>query len=446
MENPISPLDIDLVRYNIALQSSLPDLLNLCSTDVKFALVCQDDYFWRLKYEQDYPGQSLYPGETGRSSYMIRHRLRPFGYYPDDEDKLLYITYDQEDDYYEIALAEPGIFVNQDTVVDPEYVFMAWQRDNITHGKLYGVPVLDIIMNSNDPIKFASELLVLFGLNRLNITFSESIDLLFLIMGSGEGWRYFFDEDRAGEKEGEEGGGEEDEDRGRGEEEDEDRGGRGDELQPEGLTNLERVSLLSSLNNQQLRDFLGNNYRGFPDYPSLLSSAITDFELSNISSFVDAIPTIRPDNFDLDRYNYIRSFEMNKIIRLYRCYTDKYVMGEYPPYLFVSCMTQPDDVNFERRFLAMTPDNYITTLNVAGIRTGDQPTYDQGLMRMSVIYSPGWILYYEKELMLRQLGIPISIVDILDNMFDVNGESIDWNPENQDVILRVILNYLTGNQ
>jgi len=50
--------------FNILLKiSDIDDLLNLCSTNTAIKSICDDDYFWKLRFEQDYPNLSIRPSE-----------------------------------------------------------------------------------------------------------------------------------------------------------------------------------------------------------------------------------------------------------------------------------------------------------------------------------------------------------------------------------------------
>lgn len=374
-------------RFEVALNTPIAELSNLCQTDVAFAEICRDPYFWRQKFAKDFPGEALYPGETPKSSYQIRSRMRPFGYYPDDEARLALLKLPALGGYGEIDLFEPAIRRYFSVPMTPDFVFREYENRDAYTAVNDGISILDIIIMSQNPVKFVSEFLLLLNLNRINITFAESIDLIFYALGSQES---------------------------------------------DYQSKPDDVSLLSSLNYDQLRDFLGPKYNGFPDYPGMMNAAITGYILPVIYSDALANPAIFPANFDPQRYAYIKSFGPEKIVRLWRTYRDEYGMGNYPPYLFVTCVHHPADAAFEATFLAMDQENYIEMLSNEGIRTDDNPTYDQGLVRMTMACSLRWVLNYDRALVLEQLGVPYNFID----------PDIEWSMEYEAEILPVLENYL----
>src|SRR5947199_6697076 len=51
-----SILDVPTL-FRIGLELQPRDLLNLCQTSKEFLILCQDDYFWKLKFEKDFPSE-----------------------------------------------------------------------------------------------------------------------------------------------------------------------------------------------------------------------------------------------------------------------------------------------------------------------------------------------------------------------------------------------------
>ena len=55
-----------LIEILLALDD-LEDIFNACSSSIIFARVCQDDHFWKLRYQQDFgsgrPSEEMFQGK-----------------------------------------------------------------------------------------------------------------------------------------------------------------------------------------------------------------------------------------------------------------------------------------------------------------------------------------------------------------------------------------------
>lgn len=65
----IQQLDKQLIRMH-ALHLSIPDLLGKCQTSYQYAEVCEDNYFWAERLQQDFPNLSFYLDQDLRELYM----------------------------------------------------------------------------------------------------------------------------------------------------------------------------------------------------------------------------------------------------------------------------------------------------------------------------------------------------------------------------------------
>ncbi len=71
-ENPTLSMIMDLpykVRMYVVVQIPYPDVLRFCATSKKAKEVCDDDYFWKLKIERDFPDKAAAPEGRRRETY-----------------------------------------------------------------------------------------------------------------------------------------------------------------------------------------------------------------------------------------------------------------------------------------------------------------------------------------------------------------------------------------
>lgn len=177
---------------------------------------------------------------------------------------------------------------------------------------------------------------------------------------------------------------------------------------------IKRISILSSLNATKLSEFLNFLYVGFPDYPSMLLTAVlgqapTEAEVIR-DTFGLPFNNMRILRFNIDRYNYIKRFDLIKIIWLSRSYSGK-MMKYSPPYLYVTCCVPNEEL--ERWYIKVNEKNYMEVLRLMTIRTNDNPTYHQALARMTVINGLTWTVNYNIDFLETALGLPKNVVDRL---------------------------------
>lgn len=370
-------------RFRIALQTPIPNLPSLCAQSKVWREVCDSEDFWRLRFNQDFPTRFLLKDNTYKESYQYWYRislkLRPFGYYPDDQEiigKFRKFRPNQN------ALSLDSYFIHPDNQRDDD-ILLPLIKSYVGPYTRQAYDILDMIIRKNiDQFKFISEVFVILNINRIEITLPESIDLLFYATGK---FRYY------------------------------ERNGK--------YSVQKAVSLLSSLNYNQLKDYLGNVYDGFPDYPSMFNAAITGDRFTTISMIISLVEQgqfrhniiATPRDFNHQRYKYVKQLDLIKILWLQRVYLKSDVEGfhfttEYPPYLFVTCFnlsTQLEDL-----YQKVSPNNYITILDSIHIRTDDNPNYNQALGRMTLIHNLNWVIYYMKTID-SLLGLSYEMADDL---------------------------------
>lgn len=376
------PLRVYELALKVALQTPISDLSSLCIQNSTLRDICNSEEFWKIRLTNDLPGKWKLKNKTYKESYqfwyLAKVKARPFGYYPDDQqvlDSLPRYRYDNNDRHmgtlHEVKL---DISVsNVDQIIN----------DIITYQEPKDIPLLDFICyHKIDQIQFLTKFFKTTGFDRLNLTLPESIDLLCYVTDRG-----FFDQY---------------------------------------LTNkpriLERASILSSLNEARLREFLGSTYRGELDYPSLLFSAVEGQSMTEMMVLINpAVYGFRFKVFDpldfnnnnyRERYEYIKRFDLIKIIWLSRSYMG-HLMGikSYPPYLYVSI--SPPNVILEETYRKVNENNYISTLNQLNIRTDDNPSYSQSLARITMINDLGWTVNYNNNFLEMALGLPKHVIDSL---------------------------------
>lgn len=374
------PFQIPELRFKVALDTPIPELAGLCAKNRDWNVICNDDQFWRLRLKQDFPKRWKLKGKTWKETYrfwyLAKVKSRPFGYYPDDQQVLDTVKYTGGS---ELLLFEYKV---NGSVKDSKSI-MSYLKDRLSEEFNDPVPLFDaIIINDVDRIQFVSTYFKYINLDRLNMTLSEAFDLLFYISGN---------------------------------------------INNQGLTrpyvqNKTKVSILSSLNSDQLYDFLGEDYNGFPDHPSMLHAAIVEYHFHDIDVGLGAEEgegeegeneenRVTPEYFNQyiwKRYDYIKRFELDKIVWIWRSYfadTDGYF--PYPPYLFVACC-EPDehDVQFETWYEMVNEDNYMTILSDMCIKNNDKPTYRQALARMTLYHNITWVTNYSPNFVANALGIP----------------------------------------
>lgn len=277
-------------------------------------------------------------------------------------------------------LHEPMIIYGLET---PTAIIETLPKGKSIRGKRR-LPLLSLMAKQADQLSFVTEFFKILNLDRINTTLPEAIDFLFHILSS-------FDSDIK-----------------------------------DLIRNKKKSSILSSLSYNLLKEILGSGYTGFPDYQNMLFSILTGTQLQSIKISYELNqsnqPYIRSEDFDLERFKYIKKFDLAKVLNLSRAYG---YHTSSPPYFNVTC-NKPDE-KLEQWYRKVNQDNYISVLNILGIRTDDNPTYYQALGRMTIIHSMSWI-----HLMLRQqmnieterliinelisdeLGIPYSVLDEID--------------------------------
>lgn len=371
----INPFDAPELRFEIALQTPIEDLPTLCSQDKDYAKICNDERFWKQRLIKDYdvtvPYDNMSYKETYRVKRNIESRARRFGYYPDDVTTLLKFPYKLSDhpSLYNHYRRQPN---SRGLVITPEYIVKynveedtpPMRGNEAMYGQSYKdkykprtFPLIDVIIHQGskfNQINFVSQCLKALNLDRLIVTFAEAVDILYYALGS-DGNNY--------------------------------------------VKNPTRTSILSSLNKPELLEYMNQQYSGFPDYPSVLQKAVQYTTLSRI--WVVEGP-VTPDTFNMDRYNYIKRFDMIKILNLLRAYKrqvsirSEETIESYPPYLLISCIK--GDANFEQLLYAMNEENYMDILAGASIRTEPKLSYEQALARLTVLYDISWIdTYYKKD-------------------------------------------------
>lgn len=372
-------------RFRIGLQTPIPDLPNLCAQSKVWREVCESEDFWRLRFKQDFPdkwtlnnhshkesGHSRNYKESYQYWYRISLKLRPFGYYLDDQIQLDLVNSMKEirdfQDLSEESISEPKIDIDAVQIEQIVSYYINYNED-IIHSTKPVTNLFDHLIKHNiDQTQFISQLFKALGLDRINITLPEAIDLLFYIAGDmgDEGLRIT---------------------------------GYHDQI----------ISIQSSLNYNELSLLLNKfrtKYEGFPDYPSMLYAAITSFCYLDITLSEDY--DILPSEFNHQRYKLVKQFDLIKIIWIYRSYYSDSPIEASPPYLFVTCYKP--DVQFESWYRKVNEKNYISILNTMGIRTSDNPSYYQALARMTINHNFTWITYLSKSFVAEALGIPLDMV------------------------------------
>ena len=102
MESPL----VYGVDYDVLMQLTAKEILKMCQVSHQFDAICQDDYFWKIKLEHDYPHLiNLKPTSTWKSVYLDieQEKLKPFPVY--HNNKLLdYIWLRPNDSHYYVLL------------------------------------------------------------------------------------------------------------------------------------------------------------------------------------------------------------------------------------------------------------------------------------------------------------------------------------------------------
>lgn len=423
MDALINPFEVPELRFVIALKTPIPDLASLCQQNSIYAMICRDEQFWKTRYELDYPGLPLYYGRTYKESYRLRYEQCPFGYYVDDEAKLLSIQ--PVTKYRVLDVIEPvigqGLFTSSKVMM-----YMAhhprhrnnYNNSHTLHNSHHNQHnpynqhnphstkmsltsnqktfLFDMLTIQNiDQPTFIKECFMMMNINRTVITLPESIDLLFIIAGSSSSVFNSYLGDR------------------------------------------EKASILSSLNCEQLHDFLGPNYvnyDGFPDYPNILNAAISNHIFAHVcvndkGNVVECKRTDFASPSTLERYRYVKQFELVKILFLWRCYRD--ILPDLPFYFYVTL--QPGNAYLEQWMQHISRENYMETLNTLSIRTDDHPSYRQAVARLTILHSLNWICCYERDFVFQALNLPTNLV----------SRHIRWEINRiPDYVISIITNYL----
>lgn len=347
----ITNLQSPELRFKIALDVPIKDLSALCKQNRSWREICGSEEFWKLKFQRDFPDKWLLKGKSYKQSYQfwyeIQQKLRPFGYYPDDQQQL--------------SSTLP--------------ILIRWHGRGFRETRIYGYHTWDFIarfaeyqMGSNSDFLLERILkdFKTYGFDRIYITLPETFDFIFYM-----------------------------------------------NIDDLGLNLLKEPhytdpnSICSSLNYDQLKDKLEPVYKGFPDYPSMLTALLTRTAIRKITNRSGQV--ILPKDFNLIRYKYVKEFDMAKIFCLWRAYTLYDNDEKYPPYLYVTCC-EPD-VKLETWYRKVNSNNYINILNQMEIRTDDNPTYFQALCRMSLTDYTFWVYdHLNREGAINQLGLPRDLV------------------------------------
>ncbi len=74
------------VLFELLLKITFPTLAHLCSSNKEINKICNDEYFWQLKTQQDYPNKSLPPQLTWKQYYLalVQHKIREIPVYVND--------------------------------------------------------------------------------------------------------------------------------------------------------------------------------------------------------------------------------------------------------------------------------------------------------------------------------------------------------------------------
>lgn len=392
MDMVTNPFDVPELRVKIALQTRIENLPILCKQDKLYSKICDSEDFWRLRYQQDYPDLPLYYGLNYQNSYKRRYAKHPFGYYLNDKEAILDIYTLNE--YYIIYPSEPIIGKDVRTPLEvKKYIISHFRKDGTRFDsdklkltKNNETMLFDMIASNDvDQFVFVSECLRLLNLDRLKMTLSESIDLLYIIFGSHS---YMYDD-----------------------------------YDDYHIKHKTKLSVLSSMDYNQLSHFLNNRrkqftnaitlpYPGWPDYSSMMNAAITDYVLDIffLRTKQGYQYKVVPKDFDFQRYESIKKLDLIKILFLTRAYYNE-IPTTYP--LYLRATLSPPDIELEKLFYHINQDNYIEVLSELGIRNNDNPSYYQGVARLTIIHSLRWILQYDKEFSFQALGLlglPSSVI------------------------------------
>lgn len=284
---------------------------------------------------------------------------------------------------------EPRIS-NKILAAEPIIKERIWNPRIPFHYRFY---LMNEIAQVNDQATLIKQFFKFLNLDRINITLPEAIDLLFYIMS-----------------------------------------GFARDVQSI-VKKAKRGSILSSLNYDQLKQFIGPEYLGFADYPSMLYAGLIGNYLDRIYFNVPDEPwplSIVPLDFNPIRYANVKQFDLAKTLNIQRVYGQAYNDVYYPPYLSVAC--HPPNEELERLYREVNQDNYINILNQLGIKTNDNPTYFVALARMTVIVgSLRWVNGISNESASEILGIPLEIIK------EIRNKSTNYGYYGEDA---VFVNYL----
>ena len=392
--NLVANLTSSELKYKIALGTPIPELGRLCGQSRDWSEVCNSEEFWRLRFQQDFSDRWLLKGKNYKESYQFWYhakiKARPFGYYPDDQSVLNSL------ERYQYGGPERRIYALYELNAN----ISSTHAEQIIRHILFhvddmmkeSIPVLDVIVVNNiDQIEFLTKFFKKTYFDRLDVTISEAFDLFCYIINRG-----IYNKDSY----------------------------IGNKL-------AERGPILSSLNSIQLREFLGSSYDGFPDHASMLYTAVDGQCLTQLTVLKHDPGTqgfeteVGPSDFNLERYQYIKRFELIKIIWLFRSYLGKVApFGSAPPYLYVS-FCQPN-VILEKLYIRINQDNYISILKEMRIRTDDNPNYYQAFGRLTMIDGFAWLKYDDFSFLASSLGLPQNIIEELRRVFvGDEGDFID---------------------
>lgn len=386
MTHPFNVLEL---RYKIALDIPISNLSNLCVQSKQWKEVCDSEDFWRLRFKKDFLDKWRLKDKNYKESYQFWYKvllkLRPFDYYPDDQQILNNVpkfTYDGIQEYTShVEMSERMILTGS---IDVLQEITLYYDNSIYDNLVYNmIPVLDFfVINNIDQIRLISDYFKLIGLDRINITLPESIDLLFCLIGTNSISNH--------------------------------------------SSRRSIYSILSSLNYNQLSTFVngkegvrggGKDYGGFLIYSLMLFTAVTNKRFSEVD-INDEIENPEgewtfalPEEFDFQRYKVVKQFDLDKIIWLWRAYYGSATMDKFPPYFYVTCSKA--NLKLEELYRKINSYNYISILESVGIKTDDNPTYYQALARLTIEYDLTWIEHYRRYFACDALGIPVTMVNSL---------------------------------
>lgn len=187
MELPAEPL------YDILLNADYQTILNLCQTSSSINHLCQDDYFWQLKFNYDFPSFNKLNQYSWRHSYVLMLQAQS---YISQIGCHHYVQYDIND----ISDIKMGPILNSMTnIIDIDYFNDIKHELPIDNTLQHPTRIIIYIKNNEFYIRYDEaitmgiprrtldeplrRLIRFVNINEYLITYHEAVDFIYVLLG-----------------------------------------------------------------------------------------------------------------------------------------------------------------------------------------------------------------------------------------------------------------------